>query len=424
MPRDVRDHHNRVVDQDADRKDEREQTDTVDRVAHHPRCKERQQDRHRNDDRYNARLPPSDRKAHEQHDGNGGKPEVIEEFIRLLVRGLPIVARDDHLDIAGDESAFELLKARLHLLGNDDCVRTRALCQRDSHRRHTCQHPIGALTEMPCPPLQRFGAHYDIRDIAHINRPPVARTHHQQTDVRHARQRLPRRHRYAAALVANVPGKKRAVRLLDLVDQLLQRHAVKRQLFRIGLHPDLIWPPPGNKTEPHIVDLGEFDLQVLRHMIERVVFDPRRRFRLRRQSQRQDRHVVDAAPDDQRLRDSDRNTIEIAPDLLMHADNGVVRRRADQKPRRHHRAVVRRIRIDVLDAVDRLDDRLQWLRHKPDCILCLQSVRPHYDVDHRHGNLRLLFARQRKQGQQTQRQRRQKKQRRQRGIDEGFGKAP
>ena len=34
VPGDVLDHHNRVVDQDADREDQREQTDPVDRIAH------------------------------------------------------------------------------------------------------------------------------------------------------------------------------------------------------------------------------------------------------------------------------------------------------------------------------------------------------------------------------------------------------
>ena len=44
VARDVLDHHDRVVDQDADGEDQREQADAVERVAHQPRRKEREQD--------------------------------------------------------------------------------------------------------------------------------------------------------------------------------------------------------------------------------------------------------------------------------------------------------------------------------------------------------------------------------------------
>ena len=37
-----------------------------------------------------------------------------------------------------------------------------------------------------------------------------------------------------------------AVRLLHLADELLQRHAEQRQLFRIGLDPDLLRVAAGN----------------------------------------------------------------------------------------------------------------------------------------------------------------------------------
>ena len=50
MAHDVFDHDDRIVDQDADREDQREQADAIDRVAHHPGGEEGQKDCGRNDD--------------------------------------------------------------------------------------------------------------------------------------------------------------------------------------------------------------------------------------------------------------------------------------------------------------------------------------------------------------------------------------
>ena len=77
----------------------------------------------------------------------------------------------------------------------------------------------------------------------------------------------------------------------------------------------------------------------------------------------------------------------------MHAQYGIVLRRADKEARRHHDAVILRQRIDMLDAVDPLDDVFEWARHQIYSILRLIPVGRHDNVDHGHGNLRLLLAR-------------------------------
>jgi hypothetical protein len=50
--------------------------------------------------------------------------------------------------------------------------------------------------------------------------------------------------------------------------------------------------------------------------------------------------------------------------------------------------------VDVLDAIDRLHDRFQRLRHEPRRILRLEAICAYLNIDHRHRNLRLLLARQ------------------------------
>ena len=142
------------------------------------------------------------------------------------------------------------------------------------------------------------------------------------------------------------------------------------------------------------------------------------RLRLRRQRQHDDGDVVDAAADDQRLGDADRDAVHVGADLFVDAQDRGVGAGADDEARGDHRAVVRGLRIDVLDAVDALDDRLQRLGDELDRVLGLQAVGAHVDVHHRHGNLRLLLARQRDQRDEAEREGRQQEQRRQRRGDE------
>ena len=91
---DVLDHHDGVVDQDADGEDQREERDPVQRVAHQPGGEERQQDRHRDDDRDHEGLAAADGEGDQGDDRDRGEAEVVEELVGLLVGGLAVVAGD------------------------------------------------------------------------------------------------------------------------------------------------------------------------------------------------------------------------------------------------------------------------------------------------------------------------------------------
>ena len=91
---DVLDHHDGVIDQDADGEDQREQRDPVQRVAHDPGGKERQQDGHRDHDGHHDRFAPADGEQHQRDDRDGGKAEVEQKLVGLFVRGFAVVAGD------------------------------------------------------------------------------------------------------------------------------------------------------------------------------------------------------------------------------------------------------------------------------------------------------------------------------------------
>ena len=142
------------------------------------------------------------------------------------------------------------------------------------------------------------------------------------------------------------------------------------------------------------------------------------RLGLRRERQADDRHIVDAAPDDQRLRDADRDAVHVGAHLLVHAQDRFVGFRADEKARGYKHLVVIGLAVDVLDAVDRLDDGFERLGHEPRRILRLEAIRANLDIDHRHRDLRLFLARQLNKRDAAEHQGGKQKKRRQRGSDE------
>ena len=91
----------------------------------------------------------------------------------------------------------------------------------------------------------------------------------------------------------------------------------------------------------------------------------------------------------------------------MHAQDGVVGLGADQEARRYHDAVVDGLAVDVLYAVDALDDGFERLGHQFDRVRRLEPVGIHADVDHGHADLRLFLARDGQKRDQPDRERRQ-----------------
>ncbi len=238
------------------------------------------------------------------------------------------------------------------------------------------------------------GADHDMRDILDIDRPPVARSQQQQADIGHALQGLAGDDRDEMVRLVEGPNQHRPVGVFQLVDELAQRDAVEGELFRVGLDADLVRAAADDVGQSDIVDLDQLVLQFLGDLVEAVVVPARCCRRLRRQSQGQDRHVVDAAADDQRQRDAVRQIGDVVADLLVDPGQRGVLVGADVKPRGRHHRIVLRARIDVLDAVDAFDDVFERLGDQLDRVLRLVAVGGDQHVDHRHADLRLLLARQ------------------------------
>ena len=110
MADDVLDHDDRVVDQDADREDQREEADPVDRVAHQPGSEEREEDSGRDDDEDDDAFAPPDRKGDEHDDREGCQREMEEQLIGLFGGGLAVVAGHRYRDVIGNQPALHRLE--------------------------------------------------------------------------------------------------------------------------------------------------------------------------------------------------------------------------------------------------------------------------------------------------------------------------
>ena len=421
MARDVFHHHDRVVDQNADREDQREQADAVDGVAHQIGGKQRQQDRGGDHHQRHQRFAPADRHRDQHHDRDGGDAEMQQQLVGFFVGGLAIVARHGDLNVGRDQPALQGVEALRDFFGHHHGVGTGALGERHAHRGHTLPLPLGVRRFIPHPALDRVGTDHHRGHVLDIDRAAIARGDQQHADIGNAGQRLTRRDAAHRAGITHRPGQERAIGVLHLGNELLQRDAEQRQLFGVGLDPDLLRGAAGDIGQADTIDLHQFGAQLVGKLEQILVGPAIGDLGPRRQRQHRDRDVVDAAADDQRLGDADRNPIVIGAHLFVHAQDRVLGSGADQEARRHQHAVVLGLAIDVFDAVDRFDDRLQRLGHEFNRVGAAQTVGVDANIDHRHADLRFFFARDQHQSHQADRERRQQEQRRHRRADGGAG---
>ena len=418
---DVLDHHDGVVDQDAYREDQGEQADAVDGVAHQIRGEHRQQDRGRDHDQRDQRLAPADRDRDQDDDRDRRQTEVKQQLVGLFVRGLAIVPGDGDLDVIGDQARFQPLEPVRNLFGNHHRVGAGALGKRQADRGNPLPLALAVARIVPDAVLDRVGPDDDAGDVLDVDRTSVPRRNQQEADVGNAGQGLARRHAANRAGIADLSGHERAVGVLHLGDELLQRHAEQRQFFRIGLDPDLLGAAAGNVGQADAVDLHQFRAQLVGEFVEILVGPALGGLRLRRKRQHGHGDVVDAAADDQGLGNADRDAVEIGADLLVNAKDGVLGLGSDQEARGDHDAVVFGLAVDVLHAIDALDDGLERLGDQFDRIRAAQAVGVDADVDHGDADLGLFLARNHDHGDHADHQRRQQEQRRQRRTDGGPG---
>ncbi len=227
---DVLDHHDRVVDDDTDRKDQAEQSQHVDGVAEgrHHREGADQRDRNRQD-RDDRRAPRLQEDQHDEHDEGDRFPDRLRHRLDRVGDELRRVVGDGVV-----EALREVLLQPLHLLddglGRRECVRARPLVDAETDRIAAVEIGVGGVL---------LRAEFDARDVLEAQEPALVGLDDDLLELfRRAETSLGRHHDLEVGALRRRRLAERAagdlhVLLLQRGDDLACAEAVRGELLRI-----------------------------------------------------------------------------------------------------------------------------------------------------------------------------------------------
>ena len=157
-----------------------------------------------------------------------------------------------------------------------DRVRALALGDGEADGRTALELAVGEAGHRPGAMLGLGRADDDVGDVLDIDRPAVARREQQKADIGDALQRLAGENGQRLAAVAERADEERAIGVGQLVDELVERHAIDRQSLGIGLDANLVRAAADDIGAADIVDFDELVLKLLGDLIEAVVGPLRR----------------------------------------------------------------------------------------------------------------------------------------------------
>ena len=430
MAVDVLDHHDGVVDQNADGEDQREQRHAVQREAPGPAGKQRGRQRQDDGSADDDRFAPAKRQAHQQDYRRRGEGQLLDQLVGLVGCGGAVVAHHGGLDAGRDQRVVQRVQPLACGAGHVHRVLAGLLGDGQRDGRVACAimgRRTGALSRRK-PHLARGlrRAVLHLRHFAQIHRLALVHAHHQVGHVLRRAQELAGFHgqharRGAGLIVHHVArGQCHAGRAQRLL-QAHQVHAAFAQALRVQRH---LHHAAGAADGGHLAHAGhalQFGLDRVRHAFQfagrRVVAAPQRH--------RQHRHVVDALGlDDRRQHAQPRwKPVLIGVEHVVQPHQRLGARHAHLELHRQQRHAGARHRIGMLDAGDLAQHLLGRPCHQRLHVGTAGAREGDQHVGHRDVDLRLFLARRHQHRKQAQQQRHQRQQRRQGVGLEGGGQA-
>ncbi len=388
---DVLDVDDGIVDQQSQREDQREERDPVDRVAHHPATEQRQRERHRHRQRHDRRFARAQAQRQQRDDGDHGDGEMLHQLVHLLVGGLAPIARDAHTDVAGYGLAAQLVDARQHVLGDGHGVRPFALGDGD---RDGVTHFAGlgiAGPEADARVTRRLrGSVADGRHVPEVHGCAVVDSDHQRCHLGRVRERRPHVHSGLPAVRDEHAGARRARSTGQCVHHVHHRRAARREPSRIDRHADFAGGAADHGDARRVRHLAEALRGLAGDLPQRLRIDLRATLGMERE--RDERQIVDLDGLDHPARHAGRHAIRVHRDLVVELHDRALSVLADLEAHRDHRLAGTRHRVDVLDAVDLPEQRLEARRHEVLDLAGAGSRKRHQHVRDRHHDLRLFLA--------------------------------
>ena len=363
MAHDVFHHHDGVVHQNADGKDQREQRHPVQRVAEEVEDEQRERQGHRNRDQHHAGFAPAQRQRDQQRDRKRRDEQVLQQFVGLVLRGLAIVAGDGDVQVGRQQISAQLFDFLLGLFGDDGRVRALALGQRDGHRRILAAHGVirrsGGVGVQNVILRLRRPIHDFRRHIAQVHRLALIYADHDLLQIVGLAQKTSGLDLELLIALREASGQAARIGLLQLRGDRARRHPVSRQPLGVEHHPHLARQSADDLGLRNIVNLLELVLQFAGNLpqpVAVVVLAPQR--------QRHDGHVIDGAHFDERRRNSLRNAVEVGVQLVVRLDDGVFFLGADVETHHQHAHAGVRDGVHVLDARNFAQQPLPWGRSR------------------------------------------------------------
>ena len=234
---DVLHHHNSVVDQDADRENQREQRHAIEGESPRPRgeqrCRQGQQYCRTND----QGLAHPQREQHQQHHRGGGENQLLDQLLRLVIGSGAVVAGDAYFDAFRQHAVLQGVDTGDDFFGDIDCVFARLLGNGECHCRVspaifciTLPTRAGAVPDVLC---GLVGAGDDGGHIVHVDRACLRHADDELTDVFGTGQKGACLHQDFLVVRHQGAGRLGRVGNLQGVANVLGRHAKCRHPVRV-----------------------------------------------------------------------------------------------------------------------------------------------------------------------------------------------
>ncbi len=369
MAHDVLEHHDRVVDHEADGERERHQRQVVEAVVQQVHHRERADDRHRQrETRDDRRRPIPEEQEDDEHDQQERELERERHVVDRRLNGRRPVVQRGHFDGRRD-LGLQPLERRLHAVRDVHGVRARLALDREHD---------GARAVVPARRLVVLHVVRDAADLLEVHRRAVAVRDDDVAELVRVLElagRLHRQRRFRA-----VEHARRHVHVLrrDRVGHVLERDVARRELVRVELQAHGVLLRAVDQHLRHATHHRESLRQ--RRLAELV--ERRQRHFVRRQRQRQDRRVGGIRLLIRRRDDALRQAADRLRDRRLHVLRGRVDVPVERELHDDLRLPEARRRRHVVDAGDRRERLLE--RRRDRCGHRLRA-RARQRGAHRHG---------------------------------------
>ena len=378
-----------VVHEDADREDQGEERDAVERVSIKVEHEQGERERRGDGEEHDERFAPAEKQKDEDCHAEDGDAHVEEKLVAFLGGGVTVVAGDGEVDVGGQQRAAQGVGFGEDLFDDGDGVGTGALGDADGDGglgvagARTVQHVVG-----------RLGCGVSDRgDVTQVNRFSAEDAEHDRTDVVGVVEELAGFEKDFPVGKRTRAGGKLAVGCLERRGDLGDGEVARREGGGIEFDAQ---SAAGSADERGLGDERDgFDgvLDLRGEAAEREVVE-----RAAVQGKREDGDVVDGARLDQGSADAGRDAVEVGLEFLVEADEGGLDVGADFEAHDHHRLAGRGRAVEVFDAGDFPEKFFHRTGHAVLDLLGRGARHGDEHVDHGDFDLRFLLARELENG--------------------------